>query len=334
MKNMNEKINLFLENNRALEDVKGSWGMYGFQIKSSALTCTMKNQRIDTDRINSALDIIKKNTSMFSNFRGINKLTTAITISFEDDMEGSLREIISIYEKLKDNFFTNEYLVMAAQVIFNARYRVNVNEAVKNTRVAYDYMKKHHRFLTGQEDIANAAIIATTSNNLEETFDEIEESYQYLKDNRISYSNNIQSLSHILSLVNLPSIQKCDEVLEMNSILKENKVPLKDYFIPMLGIITFMTDNKKNFAENILDVSMILKKEKGFGNFTLGSSFRNMISATLVSLDYLENIDSSIRENIISNTNNIALTVAIAIQTAVIVSSVAAASSAGASSSS
>ncbi len=333
MKNMNEKINLFLENNRALEDVKGSWGMYGFQIKSSALTCTMKNQRIDTDRINSALDIIKKNTSMFSNFRGINKLTTAITISFEDDMEGSLREIISIYEKLKDNFFTNEYLVMAAQVIFNARYRVNVNEAVKNTRVAYDYMKKHHRFLTGQEDIANAAIIATTSNNLEETFDEIEESYQYLKDNRISYRNNIQSLSHILSLVNLPSIQKCDEVLEMNSILKENKVPLKDYFIPMLGIITFMTDNKKIFAENILDVSMILKKEKGFGNFTLGSSFRNMISATLVSLDYLENIDSPIRENIISNTNNIALTVAIAIQTAVIVSSVAAASSAGASSS-
>ena len=59
---MNEKINLFLENNKALEDVKGSWGMYGFQIKSSALTCTMKNQRVDTDRINLALDIIKKNT--------------------------------------------------------------------------------------------------------------------------------------------------------------------------------------------------------------------------------------------------------------------------------
>ena len=77
---MNEKINLFLENNRALEDVKGSWGMYGFQIKSSALTCTMKNQIVHTDRINLALDIIKKNTSMFSNFRGINKLTTAITI--------------------------------------------------------------------------------------------------------------------------------------------------------------------------------------------------------------------------------------------------------------
>lgn len=334
MRIMNEKINLFLENNKALEDVKGSWGMYGFQIKSSALTCTMKNQRVDTDRINLALDIIKKNTSMFSNFRGINKLTTAITISFEDDMEYSLKEIISIYDKLKDEFFTNEYLVMAAQVIFNARYRVNVDDSVRNTRVAYDYMKKHHRFLTGQEDIANAAIIATTSANLEETFNEIEESYQYLKDNRISYSNNIQSLSHILSLINLPSIQKCDEVLAMNSIMKEKNVSLKDYFIPMLGIITFLADNKEDFAMNIADVSMNLKKEKGFGNFALGSNFRNMISATLVSIDYLDTLDNNIKENIIINTNNIALTVAIAMQTAVLISSAAAASAAAASSSS
>lgn len=334
MRIMNEKINLFLENNKALEDVKGSWGMYGFQIKSSALTCTMKNQRVDTDRINLALDIIKKNTSMFSNFRGINKLTTAITISFEDDMEYSLKEIISIYDKLKDEFFTNEYLVMAAQVIFNARYRVNVDDSVRNTRVAYDYMKKHHRFLTGQEDIANAAIIATTSANLEETFNEIEESYQYLKDNRISYSNNIQSLSHILSLINLPSIQKCDEVLVMNSIMKEKNVPLKDYFIPMLGIITFLAENKEDFAMNIADVSMNLKKEKGFGNFALGSNFRNMISATLVSIDYLDTLDNNIKENIIINTNNIALTVAIAMQTAVLISSAAAASAAAASSSS
>lgn len=334
MRIMNEKINLFLENNKALEDVKGSWGMYGFQIKSSALTCTMKNQRVDTDRINLALDIIKKNTSMFSNFRGINKLTTAITISFEDDMEYSLKEIISIYDKLKDEFFTNEYLVMAAQVIFNARYRVNVDDSVRNTRVAYDYMKKYHRFLTGQEDIANAAIIATTSANLEETFNEIEESYQYLKDNRISYSNNIQSLSHILSLINLPSIQKCDEVLAMNSIMKEKNVPLKDYFIPMLGIITFLADNKEDFAMNIVDVSMNLKKEKGFGNFALGSNFRNMISATLVSIDYLDTLDNNIKENIIINTNNIALTVSIAMQTAVLISSAAAASAAAASSSS
>lgn len=334
MRIMNEKITLFLENNRALENVKGSWGMYRFQIRSNALTCTMKNQRIDTDRVNLALDTIKQNTSMFSNFRGINKLTTAIAISFEDDMEGSLKEIISIYEKLKEKFFSNEYLIIGAQVIFNARYRVNIDDAVRNTRVAYDYMKKHHRFLTGPEDIANAAIIATTSGDIEETFKEIEESYEYLKANKISSSNNVQALSHILSLINLPVKEKCDEVIDMEYALRVNRAAIKEYYVPMLGIISFLRDNKRNFAEQVLDVSTMLKKEKGFGNFILGANFRNMISATLVSLDYLENIDSSIKENIINNTNNIALTVAIAMQTAVAVSSAAAMSAAASSSSS
>lgn len=331
---VNNKVNLFLENNKALENVKGSWGMYGFQIKGNALTCTMKNQRVDTNRINLALDTIKNNTSVFSNFRGLNKLSTAITISLEENMEESLNEIISIYNKLKNEFYNNQYLVLAAQVIFNARDRVNIDDAVKNTRVAYDYMKKHHRFLTGQEDIANAAIIATTSSNLEETFKEIEECYEYLKLNKISTSNNIQALSHILSLIDLPSREKCNAVLDMSYILKEKKVPLKDYYVPMLGIVSFLSDNKKGFADNIAEVSMNLKNEKGFGNFTLGSSFRNMISATLVSMDYLENVDSNIKENIVSNANNIALTVTIAVQTAVLVSTAAASSAAAASSSS
>ena len=331
---VNNKVNLFLENNKALENVKGSWGMYGFQIKGNALTCTMKNQRVDTNRINLALDTIKNNTSVFSNFRGLNKLSTAITISLEENMEESLNEIIYIYNKLKNEFYNNQYLVLAAQVIFNARDRVNIDDAVKNTRVAYDYMKKHHRFLTGQEDIANAAIIATTSSNLEETFKEIEECYEYLKLNKISTSNNIQELSHILSLIDLPSREKCNSVLDMSYILKEKKVPLKDCYVPMLGIVSFLSDNKKGFADNIAEVSMNLKNEKGFGNFTLGSSFRNMISATLVSMDYLENVDSNIKENIVSNANNIALTVTIAVQTAVLVSTAAAASAAAASSSS
>lgn len=331
---VDNKVNLFLENNKSLESVKGSWGMYGFQIKSNALISTMRNQKIDSDKINSALDLIKNNTSMFSNFRGLNKLTIAITISSENNMEESLIEIISIYNKLKEKFYSSEHLVIAAQVIFNARFRVNIDDAVKNTRTAYDYMKKHHAFLTGNEDIVNAAIIATTSTDLEATFNDIEEIYKYLKDNRISSGNNMQSLSHILSLINLPSKEKCTAVLEMKNILKEKKVPLNQYYTPLLGIISFLSDDKRGFADNIVDVSLNLKKEKGFGTFSLGSDFRNMLSAALVSIDYLDVLDSDIKENLINNTSNISLTIVLAIQTAIYVSSIAATSAAVASSSS
>lgn len=331
---INSKVDLFLENNRELKKVNGSWGMYEFQLKSNALTCTMKNQRIDIERINLALDIIKKNTGVFSNFRGINKLTTAITISFETNMEESLKEIIDIYNKLKERFHSSEYLVIAAQVLFNARNRVNVEISIERTKEAYDYMKQQHKYLTGQEDVANAAIIATTSSNLQETFKDIEESYEYLLKNKFASRNSLQGLSHILSLINMSPQEKCEEVLKVNSLLREKKVSIKEYYVPMLGIIAFLADNKEGFADNIVELNLQLKKEKGFGDFSMDSNFRNMISATLVSMEHLDSLDSTLRENIINNTNNIALTVAIAVQTAILVSSVAAASAASAASSS
>ena len=57
---MNEKINLFLENNNTLQNIKGSWGMYDVQKKCSALTLTIKNKLIDSNRINLALQVIKE----------------------------------------------------------------------------------------------------------------------------------------------------------------------------------------------------------------------------------------------------------------------------------
>lgn len=334
MKIMNEKMNLFLENNNALQNIKGSWSMYEVQKKSSALILTIRNKRINTERINLALQIIKDNTSVFSNFRGNNKLNIAIAISLEEDMEKSLKEIISIYNKLKEEFSSSEYLIIASQIIFNARYRVDIDLAVRNTKVAYDYMKKSHRFLTGREDISSAAIIATTSSDIEKTFIDIKECYNLLKSNGISSSNNIQALSHILSLINLPSKDKCKKVMEMYSVLKENKVPLKEFYLPLLGVVSFLTNNKEGFAKNVADLSKELKTYKGFGNFTLGSQLRNMLSTVLVSMDYLDDLDSDLKDRLIDSTNNIALTVIIAIQTAIIAASSAAAASAAASSSS
>lgn len=334
MKIMNEKINLFLENDNALKNIKGSWNMYEVQKKCSALAVTIKNNKIDSERINLALQKIKENTSVFSNFRGTNRLTTAITISLEEDMESSLKEIISIYDKLKEEFSSSEYLIIASQIIFNARYRVDVDLAVRNTKVAYDYMRKSHRFLTGREDISSAAIIATTSSDIEKTFTDIEECYELIKREKISSSNNIQALSHILSLINLSSKDKCEKVIEMYYVLKENKVPLKDFYLPLLGIVSFLTDNKEGFTKNVVELSKELKTHKGFGNFALGSQLRNMLSTVLVSMEYLDNLDNDLKDSLIDSTNNVALTVVIAMQTAIIAASSAAAVSAAASSAS
>lgn len=305
---MNENINLFLENNAAIEKTRGAWGIENVQKKCSALTVTLKNKKIDVDRINSAVHIIKENTSVFSSFRSTNKLSTSVAISMEEDMESSLNKIISIYDKLKDEFFSNEYLAITSQIIFNSRYRINIDDAVKKTKSVYNHMKKNHRFLTGSEDTASAAIIAVTSSNFEETFNDIEECYKILKGKHISSRNNIQTLSHILSLINMPPKDKCEKVIEMYSALKKKKVPVDDYYLPMLGIISFVTHNVKGFAEKVWEVSNELKSHKGFGALSLQSKLRNMIAAALVSMDYLDDLDSDLKDILIGSTNTIALT--------------------------
>ena len=56
-------------------------------------------------------------------------MNTAIAISLEENMEESLKEIISIYNKLKEEFSSSEYLIIAAQIIFNSKERVNIDDA-------------------------------------------------------------------------------------------------------------------------------------------------------------------------------------------------------------
>ena len=324
-----DKLNLMIHNCHDLDKVHGTFGMSLFK-KCNALNVTLKDKNVDAEKINMAINLIKGKTSIFSNFRGNNLLTLAVNISLTDNMEASLEEIINIYNKLKEQFFSNQYLVLAAQVIFDAKDRVNTHDAIINTRTVYNLMKNNHRFLTGHEDIACAAMIATTSKNYDETFNEIEKCYTILKKHGLWSGNNLQTLSHVLCFINLPAEDKCKKVVELKEKLETYNVPLKSYSLPLLGIASFVTDDTDAFAKTVVTTSNELKKEKGFGTISMGALIRNMISASLVTSMYIDTMDEVIKDNLINTTNNVALTVAIAIEIATMaaVSSAAAASSA------
>lgn len=324
-------VKLMINNSEELDKAGGIFTGNSFR-KCSALSLTLRGEIANAERINKAIKVIKGKTSIVSNFRGNNLLNTAITISIEEDMEGCFKEIEIIYEKLKEHFFTNQYLVLAAMVIYNARDRVNIDEAIKNTRVVYDYMKKKHVFLTGQEDISAAAMIATTSTNFEETFVEIEEYYLHLKSSGFWGGNNLQSLSHILPLFSGNLDSKVKKVIEIDKALRMNSVPLKSYALPLLGIAAFVADDPKIFAEEVGEVSNRIKNEKGFGLFTLGTTIRNMISVGLVASYYVDRLDDATKEKLMNTANNVALTIQIAIQMAAASAAAAAGAAAAANS--
>ena len=324
------KFDLLIRNSTALEDVKSSFGMGTFK-RCNALNLTLRNIEADIDKINECISIIKGNSSIFSNFRGNNLLTTAVNLSMKNNPEECFHEIMEIYNKLKDRFFSNDFLVLAAQTIYNYKENNEIDSLVINTRKAYDLMKENHYFLTGHEDICSAALIATTSKDLDKTFKDMEECYSILRKNGFIAGNNLQSLTHILSLFECSPEEKCEKVILLNKTLKRYSTPLKSYSLPILGVVALTNCDYESFANELILTTKKLSKQRGFGIFSLDSVIRNMISASLISLESIENNDSSIKDKLIETTNSISLNVVIIMQIAAASAASAAAAAAAAS---
>lgn len=97
------KVNLLIENYKALNEVKGSWQM-GLIQHSCALAFTLKNKRISPRLVEERIELIK-NTGLFSNFRGYNMFYMATLLSFESNPESSFKMILDIYKELKSEKF-------------------------------------------------------------------------------------------------------------------------------------------------------------------------------------------------------------------------------------
>ncbi|MDK0684854.1 DUF4003 family protein [Clostridium perfringens] len=309
---ISERVDLLINNGEILDDIEGT-SERNIDRKYSALNLTLRNEIANIDRIEKAIKLIKENTSVFSEYRRRNLLNLAVNISLEEDMDRALSEIENIYINLKSEFSHSRYLMLAAEEIFFSRNLINVEEVIMNTKTAYKYMKKNHRFETKREDICSAAMIAMTSENLEETFDEINECYDVLTDCGFSKNNDLELLSNVLSIINMPVDRKCAQVRDLATNLKENKVEFKKSYLPILGIAAFVTDDYNKLSKNVLDVSETLKENEGFRSVTVDEKARNIMALVLVVKEYLDNLKDNSKLNIIKKSSDKSLEAVFAI---------------------
>lgn len=128
--------------------------------------------------------------------------------------------------------------------------------------------------------------------------------------------------------------EKSSKVITLNNLLKETKFPLKGYSLPLLAIPTFITNDYSSFISQYIDTANFLKSQKGFGLFSMRSDLRNMISAALVSSEYLDLLANPYDNTVIEAANNTALTITLAIQMATTAAIAGATAAAAASASS
>ena len=309
---ISERVDLLINNGEILDGIEGT-SERNIDRKYSALNLTLRNEIANIDRIEKAIKLIKENTSAFSEYRRRNLLNLAVNISLEEDMDKALSEIENIYINLKSEFSQSRYLMLAAEEIFFSRNFINVEEVIINTKSAYKYMKKNHRFETKREDLCSAVMIAMTSENLEETFDEINECYDILTDCGFSKNNDLELLSNVLSIINMPVDIKCAQVRDLATNLKENKVEFKKSYLPILGIAAFVTDDYNKLSKNVLDVSETLKENEGFRSVTVDEKARNIMALILLVKEYLDNLKDDSKLKIIKKSSDKSLETVFAI---------------------
>lgn len=313
---INEKINLLIENSNRLNEIEGFIKDRLYKV-SAALSLTLENRLANIEKINLAIDIIKRNTSVISYFRGDNLLITAINIAYEENIEKSFKELLYIYNSLKEFFINSKYLFFASLIIFKTRNKVDVNSTIKKTRICYEYMNRNV-ILTNKSYIWMATIIATTSQNIKESVRECRECYRTLKTLGFNLSSDVRGVAYTLSLINYETDAKCYKVAKLYNSLDKNGVLVNGKFLPILGIIAFITNNYDNFSKDSAIVCRELRKNKGFSGFSLSTRYINAISVALVALEYINFIKPEFKDIIFNFNNDISLEVSLAIQNSLV----------------
>lgn len=311
-----ERCKLFEQNLRVMrENFKGEVAQL---YASCANIYTDMGIELNPGRIKTAEEIIKDNTSFFSNFRSMNTtITLATFLSIEEDPQQVFDEISFVYNILKELFSSSAYLVLAAYLIVKTTPAKNYRDITDKTRIIFDMIKKEHFFLTSYEDVITAVQFALCNRKFESIIFKSEEFFELFR-YEIGNRNTVQAISNILALSNKDSKELKEKTMEIINKLKSHKYKLTSGIeLSVFSALAMSKMGTEQIVNDILEVAAYLLTVKGFGNMLTESKLmdqklllkrRLTNSAILVLNEYTKNakqdisiskedIDSLVRAN-------------------------------------
>lgn len=282
---LKQRCDLFIQNRDTIK-AEFKWeNSYIYPLCASIYTS--KNQHANPEQMRYCLDLLKKQTSIFSNFRGTVKMALVTKLAMSPHPEEMLNNVLLIYNNLKQLFFSSEYLASAAAVIAELAPPDSYEALSQRTRSIYNLMKNNHPFLTSGEDSSFAAMLSLS--NLEESWidEEMERCYKILKPNFFS-GNAVHSLCQVLVLDNKPAEVKCGKVMDIYNYLKGRGFRYgTNYELATLGVLALLDTNTETIGNSMIDAGNFLETQKGFGLFGIGSKQRLMYAGILTMGEYM-----------------------------------------------
>ena len=286
---LNEKCRLFIENR---DVVKSTFPMENAFMHSLCASYFMNRGVLArVDDLKETRKMLKARLSSFSSFRGSAELSMVAMLYLDGAGESTLENAISVYALLKKKFpLSGEYLPVAAMMIARSVTEDGWEELAERSRRIYDMMKKEHPFLTSSEDCVFAVMLALSQRSDEEIIRELEVCYNILKE-RFSDRNAVQSLSHVLALVDADresAADKCRDTIRLFDALKEKKHKYgTGYELHTLGVLATLPCGIDECVRDLIEVSDFLKAQKGYGFWGFDRVARMMHAAVIVTSEHI-----------------------------------------------
>ncbi len=274
---------------------------------------------------------IRKETSIFSGFRGLNELMMAILLHRDADGGRLFERTRYVVSLLKEaGMHGSLYLPMAGLFLARSAEDVSMPSLVGRMGEFYQGMKERHFWLTGEDDLIYAALLATSKLSVHDSLEEMESLYHDLSGSGFSKGNGLQSLTHVLVLGEESHSVKRDRTIRLHQYLVERRYRLSDYQLAFLGVMALQEEHPEDLADQAIALENRLKEIRGFGNFSIDRKTRFMLAASLVAECRMEGHRGGIGTAVLtSSVQTILLAQQIATIAAVVAASSAASSSSG-----
>lgn len=295
----------------------------------SAFLYTAKHRAIDCEAIRDSYNRIKAGTRLFSTFRGNSAMTIATMLSLCDNQDVRLANTLAVYEMMKkEHFWSSDYLVVAAYQIAANTKPAEYEHAVTRTKAFYYGIRREHPILTGQDGYIFAAMLGLSDVDIESGIARIEQHYDILKP-MFSSGKGVQALTQVLVLGG-DTTGLDTRVLALHDAFRDQKIRLdREYVLSSLGVLSLLPVGIDTIVNDVTQAYKYLRTQRGFGRWTIAKQELLLLAASLIALEYVDDVQSGVLTTTISTSIT---NILIAQQTAIVVA--AAASAAAASSAS
>lgn len=269
---------------------------------------------LDPKRIKTSKEIIKENTSFFSNFRStMTTIPLATLLSIEQNPMETFKELNNVYNLLKEVFSSSSYLTLAAYLIVKHSSQDEYESITNQTRIIFDIIKKEHFFLTSSEDCLIAVQFTLDKKPNNEIIKKSEQLFELLKP-EFSNGNTVQAMSNTLALSDKENDALIDKTNRIITSLRGHGYRLTSGVdMAVFAALAIADVSVEQTLNDILEVNAYLLTVKGFGNLLTESKImdpkllpkrRLLHSANIVlneyakearfnSLEYADNISSA-----------------------------------------